>query len=164
MLHIQRRLCRGKRWGKGKKESSCVCVPEKDLRKHISAEFFFSLSPILRNTRSPSRVSPLQSQRRHSRDEFSAILLSNSAIFDFFLSTNGNARSRPVDTKQAWQGETTARQVFRIDTRENNRRVLQNDTREMQQKGEVWYTPRFSLSRHVSMHSDTSRRARALRA
>lgn len=67
-------------------------------------------------------------------------------MFDFFLSTNGNACSRLVDTKQAWQGGTTARQVFRIDTRENNRRVLRNDTREMQQKGEVRYTP---TSRHL---------------
>uniref|UniRef100_A0A224YAU9 Uncharacterized protein n=1 Tax=Rhipicephalus zambeziensis TaxID=60191 RepID=A0A224YAU9_9ACAR len=41
MLHIQRQLWRGKKWGKGQKESSCVSVcRKKNLRKLIFQLFF----------------------------------------------------------------------------------------------------------------------------
>lgn len=46
MLHIQRQLWRGKRWGKGQKESSClsVCRKKEPPEAYIFTFFFFSHS------------------------------------------------------------------------------------------------------------------------
>lgn len=149
MLHIQRQLWRGKRWGKGQKESSCLSVCRKKEPPEAYIFTFFFFSPILSNTSSLIRF---QSPRgRYSGHNIPAILLPKSAI-----SFPNQSQSRHLaDAEEALQdgGPGTTAACPEWHPRNATGGIV-----------EPPLPPVLAISRQASRHSAPSRHRHALRA